>query len=94
MKKIDLERKFLTLKTEVSGATFNENDVRKYATKNKVEDLLDLIKKAEAALESLKRKEKINDLLHQGTYHITGQVTDTITVGQVITVCTEDIIHL
>ena len=36
MKKIDLERKFLTLKTEVSDATFNENDVRKYATKNKV----------------------------------------------------------
>ena len=63
MKKIDLERKFLTLKTEVSGATFNENDVRKYVTKNKVEDLIDLIKKAEAALESLKRKEKINDYL-------------------------------
>ena len=63
MKKIDLERKFLTLKTEVSGATFNENDVRKYATKNKVENMLDLIKKAEAALESLKRKEKINDYL-------------------------------
>ena len=63
MKKIDLARKFLTLKTEVSGATFNENDVRRYATKNKVEDLLDLIKKAEAALESLKRKEKINDYL-------------------------------
>ena len=63
MKKIDLERKSLTLKTEVSSATFNENDVRKYATKNKVEDLLDLIKKAEAALESLKRKEKINDYL-------------------------------
>ena len=53
MKKIDLERKFLTLKTEVSGATFNENDVRKYATKNKVEDMLDLIKKAEA--ETLKK---------------------------------------
>lgn len=63
MKKTDLARKFLTLKTEVSGATFNENDVRRYATKNKVEDLLDLIKKAEAALESLKRKEKINDYL-------------------------------
>ena len=63
MKKIDLARKFLTLNTEVSGATFNENDVRKYVTKNKVEDLLDLIKKAEAALESLKRKEKINDYL-------------------------------
>lgn len=63
MKKIDLARKFLTLNTEVSGATFNENDVRRYATKNKVEDLLDLIKKAEAALESLKRKEKINDYL-------------------------------
>ena len=63
MKKIDLARKFLTLKTEVSGATFNENDVRRYATKNKVEDLLDLIKKAEAVLESLKRKEKINDYL-------------------------------
>lgn len=68
MKKIDLARKFLTLKTEVSGATFNENDVRRYATKNKVEDLLDLIKKAEAALESLKRKEKINDYLsNEGT---------------------------
>lgn len=65
MKKIDLARKFLTLKTEVSGATFNDNDVRRYATKNKVEDLLDLIKKAEAALESLKCKEKIkiNDYL-------------------------------
>ena len=63
MKKIDLARKFLTLNTEVSGATFNENDVRKYVTKNKVEDLIDLIKKAEAALESLKRKEKINDYL-------------------------------
>ena len=34
MKKTDLARKFLTLKTEVSGSTFNENDVRKYATKN------------------------------------------------------------
>ena len=61
MKKIDLARKFLTLKTEVSGATFNENDVRRYAMKNKVEDLLDMM--AEAALESLKRKEKINDYL-------------------------------
>ena len=37
MKKTDLARKFLTLKTEVSGATFNENDVRRYATNNKVE---------------------------------------------------------
>ena len=63
MKKIDLARKFLTLNTEVSGATFNENDVRRYAMKNKVEDLLDMIKKAEAALESFKRKEKINDYL-------------------------------
>lgn len=63
MKKIDLARKFLTLNTEVSGATFNDNDVRRYATKNNVEDLLNLIKKAEAALESLKRKEKINDYL-------------------------------
>ena len=61
MKKIDLARKFLTLNTEVRGATFNENDVRKYVTKNKVEDLLDMM--AEAALESLKRKEKINDYL-------------------------------
>lgn len=63
MKKIDLARKFLTLNTEVSGATFNDNDVRRYATKNNVEDLLNLIKKAEAALESLKCKEKINDYL-------------------------------
>ena len=63
MKKTDLARKFLTLKTEVNGSTFNEDDVRRYATKNKVEDLLDLIKKAEAALESLKRKEKVNDYL-------------------------------
>lgn len=63
MKKIDLARKFLTLNTEVSGATFNDNDVRRYATKNNVEDLLNLIKKAKAALESLKRKEKINDYL-------------------------------
>ena len=61
MKKTDLARKFLTLKTEVSGATFNENDVRRYATNNRVEDLLDMM--AEAALESLKRKEKINDYL-------------------------------
>lgn len=63
MKKIDLARKFLTLKTEVSGATFNENDVRRYATKNNVEDLLNLIKKTEAALESLKSKERVNDYL-------------------------------
>ena len=63
MKKIDLARKFLTLNTEVSGATFNDNDVRRYATKNNVEDLLNLIKNAEAALESLKCKEKINDYL-------------------------------
>ena len=36
MKKIDLARKLLTLNTEVSGSTFNENDVHRYATKTRL----------------------------------------------------------
>ena len=61
MTKIDLARKYLELKTEVSGATFNEELVVKYARKNTTDDLKELIKKAEVALESLKKQQKAAD---------------------------------
>ena len=61
MTKIELARKFLTLKTEVSGATFNEDTVCFYAKRNSKELLLELIEKAEAALESIKKNQKVMD---------------------------------
>ncbi len=63
-KKEALAEKFLKLKTEVSGMTYDISDVRRYANKNKVSDLEELIVKAEAALASVRRKEKVMDYLN------------------------------
>ena len=63
-KKEALAEKFLKLKTEVSGMTYDMSDVRRYANKNKVSDLEELITKAEAALASVRRKEKVMDYLN------------------------------